>query len=353
MIYTEYKSLTINGTRLVDSEIVEFCHDSKIENVRRLGQFMSEWLDENSDIEVKTSGSTGTPKKINVSKSKMLQSASMTAKYFGFQPGQTALLCLPMVYIAAKMMAVRALYSGLNLYCIEPDSRPLISIPIEEDIFFAPLTPMQLSDGLVPSHVKKILLGGAPLQYEQERRLQFVGAEIFHSYGMTETLSHVAVRRVNGPLKSPVYEALPGVRFQTNEDSCLEILVPFIDEVVKTKDVVDLVSETEFLWKGRLDSVVNSGGIKLFPEEIEKKMSSFMSESFFMAGIPDKTLGEKLVLIIESRPFPMQRISAMIDKIEKVLGKYEKPRDIFFFEKFKYTESGKVMRKATLDSLKK
>lgn len=348
MNYTDYHTLSINGARLSGQEIIAFCRGQAQPNIRLLGGFITEWLDTNPVIEVKTSGSTGSPKIIRVKKNQMLQSAAMTAGYFDFRPGETALLCLPMTYIAGKMMVVRALYSRLDLVCVEPDSSPLAALPAGGKIDFAPMVPMQLEGTEDTAPVRKILLGGGPVSPAMEEKCQSFQAEIYHGYGMTETLSHVALRRLNGRGRSAVYHALPGITFSADERNCLIIDAPFIAAPVITNDVTALINEKEFLWKGRIDYVVNSGGVKLFPEEVEKKLSPLIREGFFVAGLPDARLGEKLCLFIEGRSCNKAQRRSLLEKISGYLDKYEKPRDIFFIDTFNRTSSGKINRKETI-----
>lgn len=349
MNHNDFQQLTINGQQLKGKEIVTFCRESSVENIRQIGSFIEDWLKSKEDVEVRTSGSTGIPKVIKVAKNQMLQSAAASAQYFDFKEGQSALLCLPINYIAGKMMVVRALLSGLNLICIEPESNPLKSISKKEIIHFAPLTPMQLNNAPAVENVRKILLGGGPVSPELEQRLQSFKAEVFHGYGMTETLSHIALRKINGANSTLYYEALPGVSFLLDKRECLVIKVPFLKEPVVTNDLVHIRNNYSFEWLGRLDNVINSGGIKLFPETIEKKLFPFIKERFFVAGLPDNHLGEKLSLFIEGENYSEQKLHYLQDNMNKHLDGYEKPKEIFFMEHFLMTESGKIQRKATIE----
>lgn len=348
MNYSKYTELTIDHQLLKGEEIIEFCLSNPSENIQSLGRFMEEWLHPSPFIQVSTSGSTGPPKVIEIEKNLMLHSASATAKFFNFQKGQSALLCLPISYIAGKMMVVRALYSTLNLVCIEPSLSPLTALPVDQVIDFAPLTPMQLKDTSTTHAVKKILLGGGPIHVDVENKLQSLSAEIYHGYGMTETLSHVALRRVNGPQKSEVYHALPQVNFQLDSRDCLVIEVPFLKENVVTNDIVELINEREFIWKGRSDHVINSGGIKLFPEIIEKKITSFIQERFFVAGLADDLLGEKVCLFIEGNSYRTDQLNALKTQMKESLSKHEIPKEIFFIPTFSETPSGKIQRKKSM-----
>lgn len=353
MKYTAYNILTINGNKYSGDAILRYCSNSLNENTRQIGIFLKEWMNADPFIEVRTSGSTGHPKIISVEKNQMLQSAAMTAEYFDFRKGQTALHCLPMNYIAGKMMVVRALFSQLNLFCIQPDNFPIDAVAANQIIHFAPLVPMQLNGIKNTKGIRRILLGGSPIPPSLEENFQQLKAAIYHGYGMTETLSHVAIRRVNGENRSEVYRALEGISFHLDERSCLIINAPFLNNPVCTNDIVDLVSKHEFIWKGRADLVVNSGGIKLFPEEIEKKLAPFISERFFLAGLPDKYLGEKLCLFIEGAAYDQERVKSLLLKISGYGNRFEKPRDVFFIKQFITTESGKIKREATVQKLKR
>lgn len=348
MNYNEHDTLTINNQTLKGQDIVSYCEKDNLENVRQMGLFMADWLNDKSFIEVRTSGSTGAPKTIAVEKNQMLQSAAMTAEFFGFRQRQTALLCLPIRYIAGKMMVVRAMYSHLNLICIEPDDSPFEHLTDNTIVDFAPLVPLQLNGVRDTKSVRKILLGGSPVSLALEESLQTLNAEIYHGYGMTETLSHVALRRVNGKGRSAIYKSLPGIYFSTDERGCLILEVPFLTGTVYTNDVVELRNEHEFIWRGRFDNVVNSGGLKFFPEEIEKKLFPFIPERFFIAGMPDKRFGEKLCLFIEADEYPPDRFETLLNYLDNHLEKYENPKDIFFIKNFETTDSGKIKRTATL-----
>lgn len=352
MNYREYRSITINSIFLDGEEIISYCAGSDIENVRNIGIFLQIWLNDSPYIEVQTSGSTGKPKTIQIAKNEMLASAAMTASYFEFQLGQTALLCLPVSYIAGKMMVVRAMLSRLNLICIDPSAHPIEALSENLTTDFAPLIPMQVQQLTDSKSIKKILLGGAPIDTELERRLVTLKAEVYHGYGMTETLSHIAVRRVNGPNRSHTYQGLPGVRFTQDEEGCLIIDVPFLDDPVYTRDIVSLTGHNTFIWKGRADNVVNSGGVKLHPETIEEKLTSLIDHPYFVAGIADKKLGEKLCLFIESSPYSKEKLLHLQYVISKTIDKYSRPRDIIFIPAFLMTESGKIRRKDTLNLIK-
>lgn len=349
MNHKQYNSLTINGITLKGNDIIDYCHQSSENNINKIGVFIREWLTDSSTIQVQTSGSTGNPKIIEVEKKQLLASAKMTAKYFDFKPNQTALLALPMDYIAGKMMLVRALYSELNLICIEPTLQPFEQLANDCEIDFAPLTPMQLNNVNDTKLVKTILLGGGSISLELEEKIQSLNAAVYHSYGMTETLSHIAIRSINGNTKSSVFSALEGVVFNVDQRNCLVIDVPFLEKKLITNDVVELIDNKHFIWKGRIDFVINSGGIKLFPEAIEMKISSIIQQPFFIAAMPDAILGEKVGLFVEAK---QQDTTKWIEQFKEVLSKYEMPKSIYFCTNFERTISGKIKRQATINKIK-
>jgi len=348
MKFSDYKKLRINGLLLEDSEILDFCRSHKEKNVRALGRFMEAWLDENSYVEVQTSGSTGKSKIVKIEKNNMLQSAARTIDFFDLKEGDTVLLCLSIDYIAGKMMTVRALLGGLNLYLMEPCSNPIERLPRDKVIDFAPLVPLQLVDVEDTKLIKKILLGGSAVDPVLEEKVQTYKACVYHGYGMTETLSHIAVRSVNKDSKSIIYDALPGVVFELDFRGCLGIRVPFLEQKVQTNDIVELVDKTSFRWKGRIDFVVNSGGVKLSPETIESKIAPLLEQNFFLAGIPDKKFGEQLCLFIEGEPYSSEEYKTLLNRISIKVTCYERPKSIYFVDQFERTSTKKIQRRKTI-----
>ena len=319
---------------------------------KELMYFVIDWLSENKMVTVQTSGSTGTPKKIRVQKKYMEASARMTLDFFDLKPGDKALLCLPITTIAAKMMVVRAFTGKLDLYCIEPKLYPYSKWTPELD--FAAMTPAQ-ADKLLETRegifflnrIKKLLLGGSALSLPLDKKLQKLKTtEVWHSYGMTETLSHVALRKVNEPNKTTGFCALPGVSLSQNSDGSLRITAPHLGiSDLKTHDVAEFLPDGSFRISGRTDNVINSGGVKLFPEKIEQKLSPYISKPFYIGKQPDHQLGERPLLLIESKPWPEKQMLQLRKQIKEILEKYEIPRKVIFIEKFPRTVSGKIIRK--------
>jgi O-succinylbenzoic acid--CoA ligase len=353
--FSQYNTLTLNGVRLHGKEIVEYCYSQAENSLSEVGKFIEEWLSPNPFMGLKTSGSTGTPKIMKAEKNRMLFSASLTANYFNFQPKQNALLCLPVHYIAGKMMIVRALFSSLNLLCLPPSSDPLASLPAGIKIDFSAMIPMQLQQGLHNEklkQIKKILLGGGAVSSQLLNEIKDIDTEIFLGYGMTETLSHIALKKINGKNSESAFTSLPGISLKKDERGCLIISSQdLLENPIVTNDLVEFIQPKKFVWKGRFDNVINSGGIKLMPETIESKLHTLLNQRFFIAGIPDEKLGEKLVLIIEGSSFADNELNIFRGKLKQVLDKFEVPKEVFSIDHFAETSSGKINRRLTLEKI--
>ncbi len=312
-----------------------------------IGNFLMDWVDSSNVIKVFTSGSTGVPKIIELKKQHMVNSALATGKFFNLEPTNTALLCLPADYIAGKMMLIRAMVLGLQLDHVLPDSKPLTHIKKEFD--FSAMIPLQLENSLAKiNSIKTLIIGGAPLSNTLIAKVQHKKTIIFETYGMTETITHIAAKKVNHNLsKTNYFKTLPEISIKVDGRNCLVIDAPAIAvEKIITNDVVQLISENQFQWLGRFDAIINSGGIKLNPEIIESKLSTILDTPFFVAGIPDTSLGEKLVLIMEG----IVDISVVSTKMKqlKSLDKFEIPKHVFCVEKFIRTKNDKIQRSKTL-----
>ncbi|MCY2686748.1 AMP-binding protein [Salinimicrobium sp. TH3] len=319
------------------------------------GNFLLDWLNDKDYIEVKTSGSTGPPKVISIKKQQMVNSARSTGKFFDLGPGTTALHCLPTNFIAGKMMLVRAMLLGWKLDLELPKANPLDRIFKIYD--FCAMTPFQLDNSLSRLHlIKKLIVGGGAVSSNLRNLVQGINTKVYETYGMTETVSHIAARNVNArgkKLEEPLpFTTLPNVKIDIDERDCLIIEAPQLsDKTLITNDVVELISENKFIWKGRIDNLINSGGVKLYPEEIEAKLAPIIAHRFFVTSLPDPALGEKLVLMVESE-FSETALNNLEREIKacRKLGKFEVPKKIYFVEKFEETANGKIHRANTLKS---
>ena len=310
-----------------------------------IGEFLLEWLNSSESIIVSTSGSTGNPKKIHLKKEQMLNSAIATGAFFKLKEGDTALLCLPCHFIAGKMMLVRAMVLGLELDYVASSSSPLDNNDKSYD--FAAIVPLQATNSIKKLDViDKLIIGGAPINTELENKLKALKTSIFETYGMTETITHIAVKK----LGDSYFKTLPDITLKKDDRECLIIHAPKIsNEEVVTNDIVDILSNNSFKWLGRYDNVINSGGVKLIPEQIEAKLASVVENRFFVAGIKEKTLGQKLVLIVEGS----SDSKSILEKIKenKALERYEIPKAVFSIPQFSITRNGKIKRKETLKLL--
>jgi O-succinylbenzoic acid--CoA ligase len=353
---TEKKILRLNTQAFDEAWHLQYAYTHLKDNwspapwKKELMYFIIDWLSEADEIVASTSGSTGKPKKIRLKKIFMQASARMTLKFFGLKPGDKALLCLPVRYIAAKMMVVRAFTGRLDLYCIEPKLYPYSTWTPALD--FAAMTPAQVEKLLETeegtaflNRIKKLLLGGSALSPVLEEKLQRLETEVWHSYGMTETITHVALRKVNGPDKTDGFQALPGIALQQDKAGCLKITAPHLGvSGLETHDVVDFLQDGGFRVLGRTDNVINSGGVKLFPEQMEQKISPWISQPFYIGKKPDALLGERPVLYIESKPWPEGQVESLRKRMKATLNKFEMPVEIIFKNKLERTTSGKIVR---------
>jgi len=319
-------------------------------------EFLREWNNPSPYVRVKTSGSTGTPKNMLVEKRRMLASARMTCDFLGLQPGDTALLCMSLDYIAGKMMVVRALERGLQLISVEPSGHPL-QLPTPS-LSFAAMVPMQVWNSLqVPEQrerlrqVRHLLIGGGAISEPLAEALKDFPNYVWSSYGMTETLSHIALRQLNGPRRSSWYTPLPGVAVELNDDGCLVIKAPHLcDGPLVTNDIGELSASAASQEKGRLfrilgrrDNVVCSGGIKLQMEAIEEKLRPAMgSIPFMITKVKDDKFGEAVVLLVEGSKGALPHE----EQLFAALTKYERPKHIIPVSRLPMTETGKPARAA-------
>jgi O-succinylbenzoic acid--CoA ligase len=333
--------------------------------------FLESWFSKSNVIIVQTSGSTGTPKSISLKKELVINSAKATGSFFDLQENTTALLCLPIQYIAGKLMLIRAITLGWQLDVIESSSSPLNEIEKEYD--FSAMVPLQLENSLFKAHlIKKLIVGGGVVSNSLQEKLQHISTDVYATYGMTETITHIAVKKLNNynslrgagmmqsgiqqknaslqsEVNSDFYQTLPNITIYKDQRNCLVIKAPKVsDKIIFTNDVVNLIADTKFVWLGRFDNVINSGGVKLHPEKIEEKLAKIITNRFFVFGIVDEKLGEKLVLIIEGKDD-----NTVLKELRNLtnLTKFEYPKEIYFIEKFVETETRKIQRKKTVQKI--
>ncbi|MDV6168543.1 AMP-binding protein [Flavobacterium sp. DG1-102-2] len=334
----------LNGFHLTEDDLCRIAYSFIKEGEayeRAVGNFLLDWFDQRTFIEMQTSGTTGSPKLITVDKQAMVHSALATAEFFDLSSDIKVLHCLPTQFVAGKMMLVRAFILGWDMDLVAPVSTPLQNN--DTQYHFAAMVPFQAQHSLEKlQQIKKLILGGAKVSQSLSKQLEVLPTEVFETYGMTETITHIAAKKVG----EEAFTVLPNVRVSEDERHCL-IIDPYVicDEPIVTNDVVKVLDDTHFIWLGRYDNVINSGGVKLFPEQIEEKLSSKIQRRFFVKGIPDEELGEKLVLVIEGDRYDID------PEIFAKLGKFEKPKEVLFVPEFTETGSGKLQREETLKSL--
>ncbi|MFD2823744.1 AMP-binding protein [Lacinutrix iliipiscaria] len=316
---------------------------------KSIGNFLTDWLDDKDYILVPTSGSTGTPKTIKLQKQAMVHSALATGDFFNLKPGDKALHCLSSDFIAGKMMLVRALILGLELDVTEPASIPVFDY--KKAYNFCAMVPMQLQKTITHcSNIKTIILGGAPVSSALKADLQSINSNVFETYGMTETITHIAVKKLNHLNVTDsefFFQTLPNIKITQDSRNCLVIDAKNLsDNKIITNDVVKLHSETAFEWLGRYDHVINSGGVKVFPEQLEAKLSKEIPFRFFISKETDDTLGERIILVIEA---PSNELNS---SVFEGLNKFEIPKKIYSVEKFTEASNGKVLRQKTLKKIK-
>ena len=311
-----------------------------------IGAFLLDWLDTSPTINVNTSGSTGIPKTIQVSKQAMVHSAVRTGEYFGLEVGDRALHCLPVDYIAGKMMLVRAMILGLDMHMLEPR---LELNSFDGNYDFCAMIPLQAKNTLPKiGQIKTLLIGGAPISSSLRTALAAAATDAYETYGMTETLTHIAVSKIVVPQQP--FEVLPEIRIATDADDCLQIEAPHLSQTpIQTEDIVSLVDSQRFILIGRKNNVINSGGKKLFPESLEQELGD-IHMPFFFAAQPDSELGEKLILLVASET---ETPATIRKKLSPVLESesFRFLKEIYTLPSFVYTPTGKIDRPSTLKLL--
>ena len=345
-----------------------------------LEDFLSEWNNDSDRVLVHTSGSTGKPKPMMVEKKRMLNSARITCDFLGLKPGDSALLCMSLDYIAGKMVVVRSIERHLHLISVSPSGHPLKNIDLKDvngkdvngEITFAAMVPMQVYNTLqVPeererlTHIRHLIIGGGAIDASLEKELQALPGNIaiWSTYGMTETLSHIALRRINGAEASEWYQPFDSVKISQTEEGCLVIDAPLVcAETLVTNDIVEIesyiynkVEKTRFRIKGRKDNVICSGGIKIQIEEVEALLKPYLEKPFMLAKKKDEKFGEIAVLLTEDED--LKKVEATIRRLlsgksddsnkssESKSHKYWIPREYLHVDHLPLTETGKPKRR--------
>ena len=346
---------------------IDFQEEIKLENLHpktifeeKVVAFLSEWFSDSETVKVQTSGSTGTPKIFEIEKEKMRASAEMTCNFLNLKPGNSALLCLPVEYISGKMLVVRSIERKLKLHIENSSTKPLENIT--EEIDFCAMTPLQVENSLDKIHlIKKLIIGGAAVSESLKKKLktsnfQLPTSSIYETYGMSETLSHIALKEIF-PNEEEFFNVFDGINISLDERNCLKINAPKLNsEILQTNDLVEINTleengKQQFKFLGRIDNVINSGGAKIFPEKLEALVKKHLSNEVVFLGIPDEVFGQKLILVIEenqeSRIENQEHLKSIISNLEFEKS-FHQPKEIIFLKEIPRTPNGKVNRKELL-----
>ena len=320
--------------------------------------FLKEWQSDSTKVPVQTSGSTGIPKVFEIEKNKMLNSARMTCNFLNLKEGDAALLCLPVEYISGKMMVVRALERKLKLSVATPSAKPVQNLDVTID--FCAMSPLQVENSLHKIHfIKNLIIGGAQVSQSLKNKIsqslkdKNTETTVYETYGMSETLSHIGLKQIY-PVSEEYFSVFKGIEIALDERRCLKISAPALHpEILQTNDLVELKDDRHFKFLGRIDNVINSGGLKIHPEELESLLHSYIPTEAAFLGVNDEKLGQKLVLVIEGSENDVLKLqlNEALKEIEKILSKNHLPKTIHFIPVFPRIPNGKLNRKELLHLL--
>ncbi len=337
------KTILVEGREYGPAEVCELRGRSVA--LDDLADFLDEWFSESPTVQVQTSGSTGVPKVMQVEKVRMEASARMTCSFLGLKAGDRALLCMPLKYIGAKMVVVRSILWGLDLYCVQASSHPLRTLGFAPD--FLAMTPAQVYSSLESEDEAALLeatghniIGGGAIDARLGERLRSFPNHVWSTYGMTETLSHIALRRLNGPEASDWYSPFEGVALRLTEEGALAIHAPAVcAEELITNDIAELHEDGRFRILGRKDNVINSGGVKIQIEAVEAQLLPLMPCAFQITAAPDAHYGEVVVMLAEG-----EKSEDAFGAAFAGLHAYSRPKHVFFVPELPRTGSGKPDR---------
>jgi O-succinylbenzoic acid--CoA ligase len=328
-------------------------YKAKNEFEEKIKIFAAEWLSDKEIFEMQTSGSTGVPKKMQFTRQELTESAKATLQFFKIQAGENLLLCLNPDFVAGKMMLVRALVGDCVLICLPPSDNPFRNFRLQSEISLAAFVPLQMAAILEECRenelnlLKNIILGGAPVSSVLETKIKKMSTQVYQTFGMTETLTHFALRALNGSNHESFYRVLPHAEVSLYKGNLLKINI-FGKEIL-TNDMAEILAENAFRWLGRADFVINSGGYKIFAEKNEALLAEFLAKKsiknvFVFLGIPDEKLGEKCVLVFEN----LKDCDSVgfVNFMQNNFYQYEVPKKIYSVDIFPRTGSGKIDRNA-------
>lgn len=347
-----FKTICLNAKEIDLSDLLEAKFKPENDFEFYLCDFLKKFLQGEQNFEQKTSGSTGNPKIFKLQRAQLIASARATLNHLGVPEQEKALVCLSPEYIAGKMMLVRALVGNLKIIAQDPDQNPLTNFSAKEDISLVAVVPYQMramlsSETLAYTKaIKHILIGGAPVAKDLEEELIRENISAYETFGMTETISHIALRKAG----EKFFIALPGIRLSIDDRSCLCVQSNYLGESkIISNDVVELVSENSFKWLGRWDNVINSGGIKIFPEQLEPVINNTLKKMgiksrLYLKGEKHARLGQELVLVLENEPLPIDLETKILASLKAGLAEFHNPKRIVYKSEFHETPTGKVIR---------
>lgn len=324
--------------------------DSSKTNILNVINFILQWNNGKDSINQQTSGSTGKAKTIKLPKWKMQNSAEMTGEKLGLYKMKNALICMNSNYIGSKMMIVRALRYNLDLIVTEVTSNPLKNIDFPID--FAAMVPFQVEE-IIRQNPEKLnligtlIIGGASVSTQLEQKLKKFNCIAYSTFGMTETVSHIALKDLK--IENSPFRVIGNTVLSVQND-CLVISNENLGiEKLKTNDIVELIDEKSFFWKGRADFIINSGGVKINPEVVEEKIkNALLINNFVISSLPDDKLGNAVIFIGEED----LKTNDLQKKIEGIVDVYERPKTYYFIPSLVRTASGKINRLQTLKTIR-
>lgn len=350
-------TLLLNGKEFSYDEIKKGAYKTSSPFEDRTLKFCEEWFNGKEEFEQKTSGSTGAPKTIKIHRDHMIISARQTVKAVKLKANDVALVCVDPAYIAGKMMLVRSFEHNLKVIIVEPSSNPVEQV--DQPFHFVAMVPLQIQNALNSttgadklSHCKAILVGGAPVSAHLASTLSLLEIPVYGTYGMTETVSHIALKRLSRPTEK-FYTVIGDTKLKVNENEELIINGSLTgNKELITNDRIKLLSPTTFIWLGRTDNVINSGGVKIQIEQVEASISLLFERldfknRFFLDAIKDDILGQKLILFVEGNE--NETPGNLMEKLKMQLEKYECPREIVYVPEFGETSTGKIDRRASVE----
>jgi O-succinylbenzoic acid--CoA ligase len=360
--------LTLNGRRITPACFDENDAAGFSPYERHTLQFCRQWLAGQESFVVPTSGSTGKPKAVTLKREQMCASARLTGRALGLRTGDTALACLSTEHVAGLMMLVRGFELGLALTVVTPSRNPLVAYAEETRFDFAAFVPLQVQEILTATPAKQailnrmraILIGGAPVDDSLLQQIATLAAPVYHTYGMTETVSHIALRRLNGPQASDGFQPLDGVEISLGPQDCLVVTSVLTgDRPLLTNDRIELGPDGSFRWLGRLDNVINSGGFKVQAEKVEKALEQLLPQypllagrRFFVGPLPDQQWTQVVVVVIEGPPVALAIEAELCIRLRQGwLHHYEVPRYFYYRPRLLETPTGKIDRRANLAGL--